>query len=61
LKKSPDDVVITLALRTPMTRGKKGGLKDTSADSLLYGILKAVQERSGVDPAIVEDITTGKS
>lgn len=61
LKKSPNDVVITLALRTPMTRGKKGGLKDTSADSLLYGMLKAVQERSGVDPAIVEDITTGKS
>ncbi|KAF9506418.1 hypothetical protein BS47DRAFT_1374132 [Hydnum rufescens UP504] len=59
LQKNLDDVVITLALRTPLTRGNKGGLKDTSADSLLYGMLKAVQERSGVDPAMVEDITTG--
>ncbi|KAF9278845.1 3-ketoacyl-CoA thiolase with broad chain length specificity [Mortierella alpina] len=27
--KSPDDVVIVDAVRTPMTRGKKGGFKDT--------------------------------
>ena len=59
LTKSPDDVVITYAARTAMTRGKKGGLKDTSSDSLLYNMLKTVQVRSGVDPALVEDITTG--
>ena len=59
LIKNPDDVVITLALRTPMGKAKRGGLKDTSADSLLYGMLTAVQERSGVDPGSVEDIAVG--
>ena len=29
LRKSPDDVVITLAIRSPMCKAKKGGLKDT--------------------------------
>lgn len=59
LLKRPDDVVITLALRTPMTRGNKGSLKDTPGDALLYCMLKAVNQRSGVDPAIVQDIVTG--
>lgn len=27
-KKSPDDVVITLAIRTPLCKARKGGLKD---------------------------------
>ncbi|KAF8342885.1 thiolase [Cantharellus anzutake] len=55
----PDDVVITLALRTAMTKGKKGSFKDTSADSLLYAMLKAANQRSGVNPALVQDIVTG--
>ncbi|CAE6405833.1 unnamed protein product [Rhizoctonia solani] len=57
--KHPDDVVLTLALRTPMCKAKKGGLKDTPSDVLLVGMLKAVRERSGVDPALVEDIVIG--
>jgi len=28
--KSADDVVICSAVRTPVTKGKKGGLKDTA-------------------------------
>lgn len=59
LVKKPDDVVITLAVRSAMTRAKKGAFKDTSGDSLLFGMLRAVQERSGVDPALVEDISVG--
>lgn len=59
LARNPDDVVITLAVRSAMTRAKKGAFKDTSGDSLLYGMLKAVQERSGVDPSLVEDISVG--
>lgn len=27
-KKSPDDVVITLAVRSPLCKARKGGLKD---------------------------------
>ena len=28
-KKSPDDVVITMAIRSPLCRAKRGGFKDT--------------------------------
>lgn len=29
LNQSPDDVVITLAIRSPLCRARKGGFKDT--------------------------------
>jgi len=59
LAKYPDDIVITAALRTPMTRGKKGGFKDTQAADLLLGAFKALIQRSGIDPKLVEDIAVG--
>lgn len=61
LQKSPDDVVITLALRTPLCRAKKGGLKDTSSDELLLAMLKGVKDRMGFEAAEVEDIVVGTS
>ncbi|KFA71585.1 hypothetical protein S40288_08341 [Stachybotrys chartarum IBT 40288] len=57
--KNADDVVITLAIRTPLTKAKKGGLKDTSLEYLVYALLKEVRERSNLDPALVEDICLG--
>ena len=57
--KNPDDVVITMAIRTPLTKGKKGGMKDTDLDFMVYLILKEVRERMNMDPAIVEDICMG--
>lgn len=57
--KNPDDVVITMAIRTPLTKGKKGGMKDTPLDFMVYSLLKEVRERMNVDPAIVEDICLG--
>ncbi|KAL6712169.1 3-ketoacyl-CoA thiolase with broad chain length specificity [Coniothyrium glycines] len=59
LQKNPDDIVITCALRTPITKGGKGGFKDTQASDLLYGAFKALIERSGIDPSLVEDIAVG--
>lgn len=35
LTKSPDDVVICAAVRTPLTRAKKGEMKDTPAEIML--------------------------
>lgn len=61
LQKNPNDVVVTLAIRTPLCRAKKGGLKDTTSDELLLGLLKGVVERSKVDPKLIEDIVVGKS
>ncbi|KAG7106946.1 3-ketoacyl-CoA thiolase like protein [Verticillium longisporum] len=59
LQKNPDDVVVTAALRTPFTKGGKGGFKDTQAADLMAGALKALLERSKIDPALVEDIAVG--
>lgn len=59
LAKNPDDIVVTCALRTPITKGGKGGFKDTAAADLLHGAFKALIERSGIDPALVEDIAVG--
>ncbi|KAJ9497075.1 3-ketoacyl-CoA thiolase with broad chain length specificity [Exophiala xenobiotica] len=59
LSKSPDDVVVTCALRTPFTKGGKGLLKDTAAADLLALTFKNLLQRSKIDPALVEDIATG--
>ncbi|KAG9324849.1 hypothetical protein KVV02_001594 [Mortierella alpina] len=57
--KAPDDVVIVDAVRTPMTRGKKGGFKDTVPEDLLAAVLIAIKDRTKIDPAIVDDICVG--
>ncbi|MCJ1375044.1 3-ketoacyl-CoA thiolase with broad chain length specificity [Loxospora ochrophaea] len=59
LSKSPSDIVVTCALRTPFTRGGKGGLKDTAAADLLVHAFKSLISRSKIDPAAVEDIAVG--
>ncbi|KAJ2607728.1 3-ketoacyl-CoA thiolase with broad chain length specificity [Coemansia sp. RSA 1365] len=57
--KNPDDVVIVKALRTPITRARKGGFKDTTSEYLLGTILRGVVEAAKIDPALVEDICVG--
>ena len=57
--KNPDDIVITLAVRTPLTKARKGGFKDTSLEYMLYALLEQVRQRSGLDPALVEDFCLG--
>lgn len=59
LTKSPSDIVITCALRSPFTKGGKGGLKDTAAADLLVHTLKSIISRSQINPALVEDIAVG--
>ncbi|KAG0272049.1 3-ketoacyl-CoA thiolase with broad chain length specificity [Linnemannia exigua] len=57
--KSPEDVVIVDAVRTPMTRGKKGGFKDTVPEDLLAAVLIAIKDRTKIDPTLVDDICVG--
>jgi acetyl-CoA acetyltransferase len=57
--KNADDIVITLAVRTPLTKARKGGFKDTPLEYLVYALLKEVRVRSGIDPALVEDVCLG--
>ncbi|KAI8995044.1 Thiolase, N-terminal domain-containing protein [Pilobolus umbonatus] len=57
--KSPEDVVVVSAVRTALTKGRRGGFKDCLADELLYHVFKATITKTGIDPSLVEDITVG--
>ncbi|KAI8907985.1 Thiolase, N-terminal domain-containing protein [Gorgonomyces haynaldii] len=57
--KSPDDVVIVSALRTPLCKGGKGAFKETHPEFLLASVLKATIEKTGIEPKIVQDIQVG--
>ncbi|KAH7444837.1 hypothetical protein KP509_02G094100 [Ceratopteris richardii] len=54
-----DDVVIVAAYRTPICKAKRGSFKDTLPEDLLTPVLKALVERTGIDPAEVGDIVVG--
>jgi acetyl-CoA acyltransferase 1 len=58
-QKNPDDVVITLSLRTPLTKARKGGFKDAELDYIVYALLKETLAQSKIDPALVEDVCLG--
>ncbi|OZD67393.1 acetyl-CoA acetyltransferase [Rhodococcus sp. 06-1059B-a] len=54
------DAVIVEAVRTPVGKGKASGALHGvhPADLLAHG-LRAVVERSGIDPAMIDDVITG--
>ncbi|KAL5990173.1 3-ketoacyl-CoA thiolase 1, peroxisomal [Asimina triloba] len=54
-----DDVVIVAAYRTAICKAKRGGFKDTYADDLLAPILKALVEKTNVNPNEIGDIVVG--
>ncbi|XP_004290230.1 PREDICTED: 3-ketoacyl-CoA thiolase 2, peroxisomal-like [Fragaria vesca subsp. vesca] len=54
-----DDIVIVAAYRTAVCKAKRGGFKDTLADDLLAPVLKAVIERTNLNPSEVGDIVVG--
>ncbi|MFI1975400.1 thiolase family protein [Streptomyces wedmorensis] len=54
------DAVIVEAVRTPMGKGKAGGaLSHVHPVALLSHTLRALVERSGIDPALVDDVIGG--
>ncbi|EIW86870.1 thiolase [Coniophora puteana RWD-64-598 SS2] len=57
--RNPEDVVITMAIRSPLTKAKRGALKDTGVDGLLLELFKQTIANSKVDPALVGDICVG--
>jgi acetyl-CoA acyltransferase 1 len=59
LQKNPDDVVVTACCRSALTKGGKGGFKDTPAADILAGVLQAIIDRSKINPALVEDVCVG--
>ncbi|KAJ7771868.1 acetyl-CoA acetyl transferase [Mycena metata] len=59
LAKSDDDVVIVSAIRSALTKGKKGGFKDTHPEEILSHVLKHVYTSVKLDPKLIEDISVG--
>ncbi|KAF1920713.1 Thiolase, N-terminal domain-containing protein [Ampelomyces quisqualis] len=60
LQKNPHDVVFLSALRTPVTRAKKGGLRDAYDHELLAAVLKAtISKFPSLDPARINDVCIG--
>jgi len=59
LPTSNDDVVIVSALRTPICKSKRGGLKDTLPDDLLAAVFQAVIKQAKIEPTLIQDICVG--
>ncbi|MBF6136358.1 thiolase family protein [Nocardia otitidiscaviarum] len=52
--------VIVDAVRTPSGKGKPGGgLSDIAPATLLAGVLESLVERTGIDPALIDDVIGG--
>ncbi|EOA40414.1 hypothetical protein CARUB_v10009140mg [Capsella rubella] len=54
-----DDVVIVAAQRTAICKAKRGSFKDTYPDELLASVLRALIEKTNVNPSEVGDIVVG--
>ena len=56
----PLNVIIASAVRTPVGRGVKGGLKDTRPDDLAaWAMVAAVRKVAGLAPEAISDIVLG--
>ena len=56
-----DDVVICSAVRTPLCKGKRGGLKDTAPEYMLATVLREAAARAKVNPEKINDIAVGNN
>jgi acetyl-CoA acyltransferase len=52
------DAVIVAAVRTPVGK-RNGGLSGVHPADLSAGVLRGLQERAGIDPALVDDVVWG--
>lgn len=56
---SGDDIVIVAAYRTAICKSKRGGFKDTHPSEMLAPCLKAVINKTNVNPSEIGDIIVG--
>ena len=57
------EAVIVDAVRTPIGRAhkEKGIYRDVRSDDLAVAVVKALVERTGIDPAVIEDVVLGNT
>jgi acetyl-CoA acyltransferase 1 len=46
-------------VRTPLTKSKRGALKDTPPEALLAPVLRHLVEKTKLDPKNVQDVVIG--
>lgn len=56
-QKDDNDIVIVYSKRTPLTKSKKGPLKDTSCEMMLLPLLTDVKKT--IDPKLIDDVIVG--
>ena len=54
-----NEVVICAAFRTPLTKAKRGGLKDTTLEEMLAQLYVKVIETTKLDPSKIEEVVIG--
>jgi len=59
--KNADDVVIVSALRTAITKARKGNFKNTTPDDLLKAVIEGVLTKSKINPALIQDVVVGNA
>ncbi|KAN0136126.1 Thiolase, N-terminal domain containing protein [Lactarius tabidus] len=58
-RKSAEDVVVTMAIRSPLCKAKKGGFRDMRSDELLTEMFRHANKHSNIKPEFIEDICVG--
>ena len=58
-REDADDIVIVAAVRTPHTRARRGGLKDTPADDLVCAVVEDVMKKTKVRSEEIGDVVFG--
>ena len=53
------NIVIAGYARSPFTLAKKGGLTRVRPDDLVADVVRALVQRTGVDPSEIEDLILG--
>ena len=62
MSKNANDAVIVAAVRTPVTKARRGGLRDTRPDDLLTTAIRgALDAAPGFDPADLQDVVIGSA
>ncbi|KAK7493205.1 hypothetical protein BaRGS_00015542 [Batillaria attramentaria] len=58
-RRKADDIVVVSALRTPITRAKRGSFKDSYIDDLLAAVFQGVLAETGLKATDIQDICVG--
>jgi acetyl-CoA acyltransferase len=62
MNKNQNDAVIVAAVRTPVTKARKGGLRNTRPDDLLIAAIRGLLDQvPEFDPAQVDDVIIGSA